>query len=283
MTSLMPIVKTVLDNLYNSIENADTNAKDAAIMSRLLALQDAYKNLCNPYSSPPDFSDPITRFAYIYKYTVAHADYIKQLIQQTPALASVFNNQNVVVASLGGGPGSDLIGILKYIARRGCRPTLVCDLFDKEELWADSWSRVAFEVDASCRFHVNFRQLDVTSPEARTRSTGYLNADIITLSYFLSEVWKYKNAAQSFFDHALSKTKSDALILYIDNSSSQFCDWFDDMANRAGLESISKDSRSFTSTVDEEKRDLEPYFSKFSATSSPKIKSDVAFRIMRKP
>jgi len=45
------------------------------------------------------------------------------------------------------------------------------------------------------------------SADATTRKSyqKFLRADLFTLSYFLSEVWKIKKQAEPFFDHCMSR------------------------------------------------------------------------------
>lgn len=61
------------------------------------------------------YENPITRFAYIYAYTTVHADAVYAFIQNFDALKEIFNAEVVNVSCIGGGPGSDFLGILKYI------------------------------------------------------------------------------------------------------------------------------------------------------------------------
>lgn len=276
----MQLIKTVLDDLYQEVPVHDDAEKDALITVELSTISTAYRNVEQATDGALDYSDPVKRFSYIYKYSVAHADYIMQLIEQTDELSSLFDRKEVDVACLGGGPGSDLLGILKFIMNKHNDTLLTAFLFDKERAWSDSWSNVAKRMDAPCRVHPNFNQMDVVDPSTWNAYRSYLNSDLITLSYFLSEVYRLRLEAEPFFEHIFLRAKSGSAFLYIDNNSPRFTDWFDDMTARAGLETISNGERRFVFSNDEEKRDVEPYFTKFGW---PKRESNAAFRIMRKP
>jgi hypothetical protein len=144
MMTLMQLIKLVLDDAYTAIHVAEEAEKDAMITEELKTLAMEYASLTNTKAPPIDYSDPLKRFAYIYKYTVAHADYIMQLIDNSKELGSLFDRKHVEVACLGGGPGSDLLGVLKYMIQAGSKDTcLTCYIFDKERAWGDSWSDVA--------------------------------------------------------------------------------------------------------------------------------------------
>lgn len=73
--------------------------------------------------------------------------------------------------------------------------------------------------------------------------------------------------------------KKGSFILFIDNNSSQFTDWFDELASKNGLETVTKASCQLAFSNDEEKRDLGVYFDRFGW---PKRESDAAYRIMKR-
>lgn len=106
------------------------------------------------------------RFAYIFKYTVAHADYIMQLVKSCKELRELIARPTIEVACLGGRPGSDFLGILKYMMQAGIKDScFTCYLFDKERAWGDSWSDVARLHESPFRVYPVFQQMDVTDPQ----------------------------------------------------------------------------------------------------------------------
>lgn len=278
--TLMQLIKIVLDDAYKAIHVTEEAEKDALIKLELTALATAYAGLTDARNAPIDYSDPVKRFAYIYKYTVAHADYIMQLVRGCPALGDLFTNKHVEVACLGGGPGSDFLGVLKYLLQAGNKDTcLTCYLFDKERAWGDSWSDVARSLDAPFRIFPVFQQMDVTDSTSWASYEKYLRADLFTLSYFLSEVYKIKTQAEPFFSHCFARMKSGAILLFVDNNSASFYNWFDFMAQESKLQQVAAGRVTMAFSNDEEKNDLGVYFAKFGW---PKRQSDVAYRIMRK-
>jgi hypothetical protein len=276
----MQLVKVVLDDAYREIRAKRDADKDALIKAEIATLSAAYAGLTKPQVKPIDYSDPAKRFAYIFKYPVAHADYIMQLIRANADLQKLLQQETTEIACLGGGPGSDLLGILKYMMQAGVtNACLTCYIFDKERAWGDSWSDVARILEAPFRVYPVFQQLDVTDTDTWKSYQKYLRADLFTLSYFLSEVWKIKAQAEPFFDHCMSQMKKGSMILFVDNNSSQFVDWFDEMATRNKLICVKKACCRLAFSNDEEKTDLGLYFDKFGW---PKRESDAAYRIMKK-
>jgi hypothetical protein len=279
--NLMQLIKDVLDDAYAAIDAPDDKSKDKKIRKELENLSSEYGKLVSNTSSPIDYSDSVKRFAYIYKYTVAHADYIMQIIQESPELRKQLKQQSIEVTCLGGGPGSDLLGVLKYLIRNSSKNlSLKCYIFDKERSWGDSWSDVASQLNPPFNIFPVFQQMDVTDSATWSSYQKFLRADLFTLSYFLSEVFKIRNTAEPFFEYCMSHMKSGSMMLFVDNNDSRFRDWFDEMTTKHGLVRIQSCERELCFSNDEEKRDLGIYFDKFGW---PKRKSSAAWRIMRKP
>lgn len=278
--TLMQLIKLVLDEAYAEIPGTEA-AKDAEISAALSQLAPAYADLTNPHRKPIDYASPQARFAYIYKYTVAHADYIRQLIECYEQLKELFQSDSVSVACVGGGPGSDLLGVLKHMIRSGSKTTLTCYLFDRERAWGDSWSEVAKPLNPDFQLYPVFQQMDITDVSQWASYRKFLTADLFTFSYFLSEVWSFKDQAAPFFEHCFKKAKAGALFLFIDNNDrdGKFAGWFDKLAADHGVKLLESSLCDMAFDIDEEKKDLEPYFSKFNW---PKRKSNVAYRIGKK-
>jgi hypothetical protein len=106
MPTYFEIVGETLDRIYSDIE--DTK-KDKLIAAGLSALSSHYANLL--VTGGPSYSDEITRFAYVFRYATAHADYLHQLVTLSPHLRDALTGDTITVSCIGGGPGSDVLGL----------------------------------------------------------------------------------------------------------------------------------------------------------------------------
>jgi hypothetical protein len=77
----------------------------------------------------------------------------------------------------------------------------------------------------------------------------------------------------------MSSAKPGALLLYIDNNSADFTNWFDKLARDHGWTTLASASGDHLLPFEEEKSDLAPYINKFA---SPKIRANIACRVARK-
>ena len=273
------LVKSVLDEIYADLPDRSERSKDRKIQEKLDILQERYGNLLSSNISV-DYSDLYTQFAYIYRYVTSHANIVYQVIQTYPEIQELLSQEKISVACLGGGPGSDLLGILKYVMKYKLTPTLRCTNFDKETCWGECWNDVDDKVGAGMRLSTSFLPLDVTDPETYMNQKKYLRSDLFTLIYFMSEVYSKREEAELYFSILFDGIKKGALVLYVDNSDSRFYEWFDSLANANNLEFIRKEETSFNITdFREEKTDLAEYYEKFGM---PKLTAKASLRICQK-
>lgn len=270
------VIKTVLDEVCSDIPGSE-NEKDKLINERLGYLKASYADLMNPNRKRLDYRDPATRFAYIYRYVTSHADMVCRRIKRCAELGELFKTDWVDVTCVGGGPGSDFLGILKYMMSVDSKTTLKCYLFDHEQAWNESWSDVDKKVQG-CAFRIStaFQQFDVLQQETWELQKKSLQSDLFTMVYFLSEVWTLRDGAEPFFNNLFASAKTGALFLFIDNDHEAFYGWFDKLAAENGVEPIESEETSEQVGVDEDKEDLGEYYKKFGY---PKLTAKIAYRI----
>jgi hypothetical protein len=279
--SCFKVIKAVLDEQYPLIPD-DRVPRDAQIGIARARLRRIFKNLASS-TERPDYSDPAIRFAYVYTYVSAHANCLFQLIEESSVLAEVFDQETVEMACVGGGPGSDFLGVLKYMLTYDKQPDkLMCQILDGERSWSDTWRDVEDELPAPAASYVSthFDAIDVTDRETWETYYRYLASDLFTLSYFMSELCHMRDETDPFFDNLFSGSQPGALFLYVDNHG--MSDWFDDLAFTHGLDVLVAEARRFTMAdlSEEEKTDLGVYYNKFQW---PKMTAHIDFRICRKP
>lgn len=283
--NVFQLIKTVLDDEYDLIPGSKA-ARDAEVKTQLDELEGAYENLTDAGRPGIDYSLPSKRFAYIYKYTTCHADIVARKIAEVEELRAVFMRDGWAnVACIGGGPGSDFLGAVKYMTRRRSCTSLKCYLLDKEPSWGDTWCDVDQRTDGfDFRVSTHSQVLDVIAPGSWESQTRYLRADLFTFVYFVSEVWKLRPNATGYFEHLFAKARRGSLFLFIDNDHQWFWGYFDEIAIRAGLERRNGKEEFFQTDTGEEKKDLNPYYDKYRKLGhSPKLGAKIAWRVYRKP
>jgi len=274
--TVFQIIKRVLDQEYEHLEGS-TAERDKAVTDALAVLGKKYATVLN--SGGPDLSDPTIRFAYIYRYSTAHANMAYEFIRSSEVLSDLFDQAALTISCVGGGPGSDLLGVFKYLLTTKKRPKLFFYLLDKEEGWGESWADVDQVTGPDLNSSTNFRTLDVCDPENWRKQRKFLQADLFTFIYFFSELYSQKDKAAEFFDYLFNGAKKGARFLFIDFRDSDLSGWFDGLCRKHGIEIIDSGDQQFQFDYDEEKRDLADYYQKFD---NPKITARSSFRICKK-
>lgn len=274
--NVFQLIKSVLDELYKRIPGK-TAEKDKLINAQIKTLSKTYAKLSEE-APKTNYADDITRFAYIYEYVTSHANVVYQLIRDSADLRSLFNKSQVNVTCIGGGPGSDFLGILKYVLKNKKTPSLKVSLFDKEPAWSELWSDVDDKLGLS--ISNRFMLFDVTKPESYKPYEKFLSADLFTMIYFMSEISKLREQSEPFFKHLFENAKPGALLLYVDNRNQEFYKWFDSLISGHNWKVLMSNQVDLKiDDTSEEKKDLEPYYSKFP---DPKLTAKIAFRVCQK-
>lgn len=287
MTSF-ELVKIALDGLYAEATVLHGAATDSIISQRMTYLSTSYSGLNNTNRLPVDYKDPATRFAYVFKYVATHSDYIVQILNQlrSEVGGTVFDMENLRLSCIGGGPGSDIIGVLRYLdERKASEPVkkVTCYLLDREQAWADTWTELDDSMNLGTGLNVNFQPFDVTKPTSWAQQTKFQQADLFTMSYFVSEVKSLdvNGIVSSFWTTLFQNAKPGALFLYDDNGHDSFNSYFDGLWKAAGLELIvHATNEPIWPRGVEQASELKEYMTKFG--QSPKLKTPLTYRVLRK-
>lgn len=285
--TIFELVKIALDELYEEGLAEHGPKLDQVIKDRMSYLSSQYKELEDQGRKRIKYKDPATRFAYTYMYVAAHGDYLVQLLDKLSSKQEgfAFKGETLRVSCLGGGPGSDVIAIIKYLMENPDEdPTkVICYLLDGEQAWADTWTEFSSSLESSLRLTTNFQPLDVTKPLSWESQKKFLQADLFTLVYFVSEVQAFDNGVvASFWKKLFDGAKSGAVFAYIDNGADAFNDYFDaQWSSRSDIKCLAKGNNvRWTPRFSEQATDLGPYLSKFG--KSPKIQAWLSYRLLRK-
>jgi hypothetical protein len=287
--TIFELVKIALDELYDdAVAEYGAEGVDAEIQGRVIYLSNSYGQLHSPNRQPVDYSDPATRFAYVYKYVATHGDYLVQALTRlreynkgTPFCST----DQLRVSCIGGGPGSDIIGLVKYLSDRPDEKfgKLTCYLLDGEQAWADTWTEVGSSLPVNGSVDVNFQPLDVTKPNTWKAQKKFLKADIFTMIYFVSEVCSLDDGTVAqFFETIFDSAKSGAVFIYVDNGHPTFDNYFDlRWKKRGDIECLYEcTSETHTPNYSEQKSEFGEFLTKFG--HMPKLQSNLSMRILLK-
>lgn len=282
--TIFQLVHKVLNQLKADVVEAYADNTDAAITTALPVLRAHYNNLTDPNRKPVDYSPPEVRFAYVYYYVGSHSDFVYQTVNRTADILgnALAGRDKIVVTALGGGPGSDLVGLMQYlVAHEDCALEIVTAyLCDKEQAWADCWTEIGEEVSPDFHLNVNFQPLDVTSPDSWAKQKKFLSADLFLLVYFASEVASLGDKAKQFWAELSARAKPGALMLVIDNNSDFFNNFITTNLIGDHWEVLRTEALRLTPSYQEQKTDLGDHLTRYGA--QPKLTGNLIYWVLRR-
>jgi hypothetical protein len=277
-------VNIVLDKL-TSVAKATGAKLDLLVQAQLGYLTGQYPKLLYRTRAPVDYSAEATHVAYVYRCAAAHGQWVYQALLAAHARASTLFKQDVVrVAAIGGGPGSDMLGVMKYSNTMGLVPAHVSfKLLDHEPSWERVGREFARTYEGQRRFDFTFEKLDLSAGSPWAASNEFLSADIFTLSFALSEAWVFdgNGSVTAFLDYVVSNAKPGALFVYVDNGGPSFNSLVEPHFNRRDVKLVvaSDDQRRLLGS-DEQASAVAAYKARFG--QNPKLTGNVSYRVWEK-
>ena len=249
----------------------------------ILHMRDEYYSQKRPEIS---FGDPYYRSAYLYKYAPATALAVEAVLNydanhQRLISGLLRSKQRISLCCLGGGPGSEIVGVAKWIARQQLDATqLEVVVTDKYPQWKREWKFVrdtlntnfsaGSAISAERRPLVvpkGFVGVDVIDPESAQLPALTRGFDLYVVSYVVSHIYTDDGLSQfrRFMRSVIDSAPKGSKFLFIDRGG---------VANEAGVVNWQKSVRDLLNCPGIDISDPVPLFSK-SPGDSGERKSDL--------
>ena len=221
----------------------------------MAALKAAYEVLREAERQPIDYSDRSTQAAYVYRYVLGHAEFISEFLTLARAHIAkpLFSSGELRVASLGGGPASELLGLVNYLTGSSGEAQVTrlhYTLIDKEP----NWKPVAAAIAEKARRHIpvdlEFTAFNLENAGATRPSLA--DTDLVIASYFISEIVQVpqRQTAHDSLVAMLKTMKPGTLLLYKDSKAKSFLDLLRTIIRRTGgLKEIFEADEVFTANA----------------------------------
>lgn len=170
----------------------------------------------------PDYAGNIRKFCYLYKYSVAHGYYIYATLKRLrPKIRpSIFSRNPTRIACVGGGPGTEIIGLCRYLREveaENLGNRIEVTIFDKEPSWEDSCRRVLACVADGLQIDLRFQTFDATVP-ASYADIDFSGFHLVMANFFASEIRKAKivGASKGFWQHMFASMGAGKIFVALD-------------------------------------------------------------------
>ena len=162
------------------------------LLRRRARLESAYATLYAQDRDPIPYASLSAQTAYVFAYAPARAEYTRQYLQRhRDALgAPLFSGPSIKVVSFGGGPGSEIVGLVRYLEDVDAGEfveRIEYTVYDKDGDWNDVATDVVSGLETDIEIQMHYEEVDVAS---RNRMAGIdlSDTDLVMLSYIMSEL-----------------------------------------------------------------------------------------------
>jgi tetratricopeptide (TPR) repeat protein len=237
------IIKSVLDQ--KSIPINDQNLINNLIIQKN-KLTDSYFN--NKYI---DYSDYYSQLIYMCKYVSCHADILRYVFENNKSSLNQYlikthsDNDHINVSILGCGPGTELLGLAKWIERKATKRTnLKIFLADQNQDWEVYCQMLKKHIELKCDptlnfLEINFNQIDLGNTIENGIGLGPIGGvDIFIMSYVFSEICKDQiklNSFQKLLHKIAYNGKKGSKIILIDRNEKDVKKELVEVLRRAGI------------------------------------------------
>jgi hypothetical protein len=201
------------DVALNAFEKLKTGNNKLEVAQQVISFRSQYKSI----NSGVNYQDATARLAYLYSYVGGHASFLAQILTLLHAsVGPVFSKSEILVACLGGGPGTDMIGVKHYLELHNSAsqvPVVHGCVLDRELGWDPMWKVIA-PIAGVTPYFCGF---DISAAVDADLVQKIGQCDLITASYLVSEVVKF-SSAKLFFENCFAAMKQGAIFVYVDNS-----------------------------------------------------------------
>lgn len=231
MPLYIDIVKEVLE------EAVDTYAKESGMATEdvLAKIKEHIDHTAKEHETgEPDieYHDPLCRLGYLYRHAAANATLFQRVLTESRRLGKrlcAAEHQKLRICSVGGGPGTELLGLAKYFlwTGRDSPRKITFDVLDSVLEWAETWMQLSDAVESHLRdsfkkngkepptIAANFLPFDVLDYESyKSYAYQFRQTDIVIFNYLFSENKSRLSDAQAAVQH-LAKVVADGCIFVV--------------------------------------------------------------------
>lgn len=170
----------------------------------------------------PDYSGNIKKFCYLYKYSVAHGYFLYRALLKIDRKVKprLFERNITKVACIGGGPGSEIIGISRFLNEKGgfhLKNKVEITIFDREPSWENSCKLIYNCVSKDINVVFKFKQFDATDHKTYSK-IDFSHFSHVFCCFFSSEIRKasIENKAKPFWKYLFDSLGPSRVFIAID-------------------------------------------------------------------
>lgn len=217
----------------------------AKLKERRVKFERAYATLYEQDRDPINYASLSAQTAYVFAYAPARAEYTRQFLRRHRAKLGrpLFGSAHIKVVSFGGGPASELVGLVRYLEEEDVGEIVEkidYVIYDKDGDWADVATDIVKSLETQIAVEICYESVDAAN-RGLMAQIDLSDTDLVIFSYVMSELARVgrKDQIAANFRGTLGRLKINAKILFIDNLHSIFIEYFRSCKQVSGLTEMS--------------------------------------------
>jgi hypothetical protein len=295
------IVKSALDALLAGICAHKGLSHEQAMKMVASHLRTMSKEWFSGEAPNIAYGDPLCRFAYLYSHTAVNANLCESAIRSSPKLVSYIlerlnSTGELRVCAFGGGPGTELLALAKFLTRKKAEGKLEphgevnFTLLDCVPEWAESWNALESAIkrefftkfghkkDWPFRISKSFQPFDMTKVEQYANLIQFFEHDVYILNYVLSEIFSDHAAFAALFNQMAAHAPQGAYFVLIDRKQDHVLQWANELLAGGGLVEAGYNETSTNMDYDEQATELNDYLQQIGL--NPRVTWNGAFYLL---
>ncbi len=229
---MLDVFEIALGNLHRAGRKKFGDDWPVRLAKRREKLKQAYASLDESDRDPIQHASLSARTAYVFAYAPTRAEYTCEFLRRHRIAMGkpLFGDGEIRVVSFGGGPASELVGLIRYLedpASEEAVQAIHYVVYDKDGDWEAVAKDVVSSVDTGIALETEYHKVDATDEDGM-KQIDLSEVDLVIFSYIMSELAKLemRDKISNNFRLSLSQLAVGSKILFIDNLHPIFIQYF---------------------------------------------------------
>jgi hypothetical protein len=195
-----------------------------------------------------------------------------------------FLGTDLNIAVIGGGPGSEAVGLAMLEDYYGRESALHCLMCSPQPYWQRTWEKLQPVLSQNFTVDLHYVGFDLTAAVCDETPNIFEGAELFFFVKVMSEVKDFKPVVERSLASLFTQAKSGSHFVFIDNLDVDVYRWFDGLVEQHALKvEHSEESPTFRIVDGQQKSDLKGHIREIEGWHPPMMKAKLAIRLVTKP